>query len=145
MITNKRESYMIENLNLVQLTVSGVLFGLILTIQFVHYPAFKFVSEQNFYRFHKSHTANISLIVIPLMLVEIIIVGFIAIYDFSFLGVTNAFIVLLIWMSTFFISVPIHRKLEKERSLELINRLIKSNWIRTLLWGLKLAISFLLI
>ena len=42
------------------LTVSSILLGLILTIQFVHYKSFKFIDNEEFKNFHKFHTKNIS-------------------------------------------------------------------------------------
>ena len=38
------------------LTVSSILLGLILTIQFVHYKSFKFIDNEEFKNFHKFHT-----------------------------------------------------------------------------------------
>jgi len=47
-----------------------VLLGLILTVQFVHYPAFADVGDQAFSRFHMLHSQRITLLVGPLMVAE---------------------------------------------------------------------------
>ena len=46
----------------------------------------------------------------------------------------NLILVLLIWLSTFLIQVPLHNALSKEKNKEKLSKLIFSNWIRTILW-----------
>ncbi len=60
----------------------------------------------------------------------------------SFLLYVNMGALLLIWLSTFLLSVPCHEHLAKtdmnETSLiEKIQRLVKTNWPRTILWTLR--------
>jgi hypothetical protein len=46
-------------------------------------------------------------------------------------------LVALTWVSTFLVSVPLHRRLEGgDRSLELCRALERTNWPRTALWSL---------
>lgn len=45
--------------------------------------------------------------------------------------------VLLIWLSTFLIQVPLHNALGVEKDTEAIRRLVQTNWIRTILWTVK--------
>ncbi len=130
---------------LLQTVLTSILFGLILTIQVVHYPSFKFVSMENFFDFHQFHKTSISVIVIPAMLLEVIIAGFLSLYVKSPLDHLNFFIVVMIWLSTFFISVPLHNQLTLEKTDILINRLVITNWIRTLLWKAKFILSLLLL
>ena len=42
---------------------------------------------------------------------------------------------ILTWLTTAVIFVPLHRKLGKTHDPSAINRLIKLNWIRTILWS----------
>lgn len=44
---------------------------------------------------------------------------------------------LLIWASTFFLSVPLHTKLLTEFEPSVIQKLITTNWPRTILWSLR--------
>ncbi|MBU3984539.1 MAG: hypothetical protein KJ985_13980, partial [Proteobacteria bacterium] len=45
--------------------------------------------------------------------------------------------IVLIWLATFSLSVPCHRQLQNHgKVLSTINRLVVTNWIRTLLWSL---------
>jgi hypothetical protein len=48
-------------------------------------------------------------------------------------------------MSTFLVSVPLHNLLQKERNSKIIERLILTNWPRTILWTLRLGLLFCLL
>lgn len=124
-------------LELLHVLSTLALFGLIWTIQCVHYPTFKYVAPEKFSDFHAFHTQKITLIVAPLMIIEIItatLLCFEAPSNFIFINFTS---VMLIWILTAFVSVPLHGKLSKGFQLELINKLIITNWPRTVLWTLR--------
>lgn len=120
----------------VEIIISFGLMILIWIIQILHYPSFLFIDKASFTEFENFHTKRISLIVIPLMLAELVLL----IYDFRWIVF---FILAGIWLSTFLIQVPCHNKLKQGKNLEIIYRLIFTNWIRTLLWTVKfLVISY---
>jgi hypothetical protein len=113
---------------------------LIWLVQLLIYPAFFDIDKRKWVFFHKRHCLNISYVVIPLMLAE-------AIGAFGLLlnpPIDNVliqqfivFIIFLIWLSTFFIQVPLHRRLSQNCSFKDIANLLYTNWIRTFLWSLK--------
>lgn len=43
----------------------------------------------------------------------------------------------VVWLSTFLLQVPIHGKLSGVKDDVLIERLVKTNWIRTAAWSIK--------
>jgi hypothetical protein len=45
--------------------------------------------------------------------------------------------VMLIWLVTFFVSVPIHNELITGLRHELVSRLVATNWLRTITWTLR--------
>lgn len=120
---------------LTQIFCCFFLTGLIWVIQLVHYPSFEFV-DGAFVDFHRFHSQRISWIVIPLMLVELASAMALAAENPSHYGL-NALGVALIWLSTFFLSVPIHNQLVDGKNQELIAQLVLSNWPRTVLWTLR--------
>ena len=78
------------------------------------------------------------------MILEVFFVFEMLINNFEILGFICLILVLIIWISTFFIQVPYHNSISKEFNEKLISRLILSNWIRTSLWLVKLiALVFL--
>ena len=120
------------------LLTSWALFGLIWTIQLSHYPAFQFICEKDFSAFHQHHTSSITLVVMPLMLLELGMVGWQAYQSsWNWIWVITLLLVVAIWASTFFIQIPLHGKLEAGKDLEVIKELVKTNWIRTILWSIK--------
>jgi len=112
--------------------------GVIWIVQLVHYPAFKYVHDENFTAFQKFHMRRISYVVMPLMLVELISLCFI--WKSDLLNNINALFLFGTWLATFFLSMPCHSSLAKKRSTQTINKLVISNWPRTLLWSMRLLL-----
>jgi len=115
--------------------------GVIWFVQIVHYPLFHMVGHEPFVRYEKSHQKLTSLVVVPLMLGEIVgAVLLIFVGPETVAGYwlwLNLALVVLIWIITFTVQVPLHRRLSKGYHRETADRLVKSNSIRTLLWTLK--------
>ena len=127
--------------------VTSMLVGLIWTIQLVHYPSFRYIEESKFVSFHSFHSTSISYLVLPLMLIELAATLFLLIQsDYSIVYVVCMILVILIWASTFMLSVPCHNILLKGKNDEVINKLVITNWPRTILWSAKgVIVSTLLV
>lgn len=126
---------------ILQIVSCAFMSGLIWVIQVLHYPAFSYLREDQFLEFHSLHTKKITFIVLPVMLIELVSAVFLFLKNFSsFFIAMNLFFLLLIWLSTFFVSVPLHNALTKSMNLKVIERLILTNWIRTFLWTIRLGI-----
>lgn len=129
-------------LNKIQAFASFNMLGIILIIQFVHYPSFIFIDKSQFQSFEKNHSRKISFIVAPLMMAELLIALILSFDNPSLIQNSISIITILICLSTFLISVPIHKRLLAGYSKELIEILIKTNWIRTILWIIKSILVF---
>ena len=110
--------------------------GAIWIIQIVHYPSFNFVAENQFQPFHHFHSRQITWIVAPTMGIELVS-GLMLCYLLQGVWIFQFALILLIWLATFFISVPLHNKLGQKRDEQWIRKLIVTNWLRTLLWSLR--------
>jgi len=128
---------MISYLLFINFSVNLILIGLIYTIQFIHYPLFKQVKSENFRNYLSWHGKKITPLVAPLMVLELTTNCLLLFLDLNFVHTLSLILVFAIWLSTFLIQVPIHQNLQKGYNEVLINRLVKSNWIRTILWTLK--------
>mgnify|MGYP001318189620 CR=1 FL=1 len=118
-----------------------LLTGVIWTIQIVHYPSFNYIDKMSFTNFHHFHERRISIIVMPLMLIELTTSTALYINNMSsIVFALNLLIVVLIWCSTFFIQVPIHSILSKKKDKKLIEKLVNTNWIRTFLWSMRMLL-----
>lgn len=113
-----------------------VLTGLIWTVQLIHYPAFSFVAETEFKDFHFFHTRKMTFLVLPLMLLELLSsLGLLIYFPDSKILMVNLFGLAMIWLSTFALSVPLHSQLSRAKSKRIIQRLVWTNWPRTILWS----------
>ncbi len=130
---------------ILNLILSAALFGVIWMVQLVAYPSLHSVPEEDFVDHHKEYMGTISWIVMPLMLAEIILGGWLVARS----GVQGEWffpfmLILMIWLTTFFIQVPQHNKLTDGKDSVIIRKLVNGNWIRTFLWTFKLVyLSFI--
>lgn len=115
-----------------QLASTLPLVGLIWTIQVVHYPLFGAVSEPSFIGYHARHSTRISVVVIPLMLVELVTtLGSVIVGTGHWSGMLA---VAVVWATTFLISVPLHGRLGSGFDPRAHRALVVTNWIRTVAW-----------
>ncbi len=132
-----------KNIQLFEIIITSILIGLIWTIQVVHYPSFLYVGTNDYNAFHTFHMGAISLIAAPLMIFEVLF-AFLSLKLKIYKGPKTTFsvflILILIWLTTFFVTVPIHNQLLVTKNEQLIHKLVLMNWIRTFLWTLKLFI-----
>ncbi|MCJ8275239.1 MAG: hypothetical protein HRT44_00125 [Bdellovibrionales bacterium] len=113
--------------------------GVIWIVQLVHYPSFAYVASESFYNFNKFHQMSISLVVMPAMILELL-TGFalVALSPANAINVILLGLLLLIWLSTFFLSVPLHNSLMNQGfDTKVIEQLVFTNWPRTILWSLR--------
>ena len=129
------------NILLYNVIFNAILVGVIIMTQFITYPLFQII-ESDFTKYHQKYTKLMSYVVAPLMIIELILVLIITInyYD-NLLVILNASLIIIIWSSTFFLQVPKHNLISQKKIKSEIVFLIRSNYIRTLCWILKLIIS----
>jgi len=123
-------------MNLVLLThIFSTVFmcGLCWFVQIVHYPLFKDIPAANFPAYQKKNYAT-GYITVPLMFIELFSAFWLLYTMYSTSMLINCILLALIWASTFIFQVPIHLQLEKTPTHPLVNKLIRTNWIRTLSW-----------
>ena len=124
------------------LIFTSIMTGVIWVIQIVHYPSFHFIEKELYTAFQKFHMNKISIIVIPIMLAELI-TGMILFLDKSskspFL-IISFVILVLIWLITGVFFSKAHNELMTGYQELVVNQLVAMNWIRTLLWTLRLLL-----
>lgn len=131
-----------ENLIFFQCFVTFMMTGVIWQVQIVTYPLF--VDLRGFddggdavKALHRFYTPKITLVVLPLMFGELVLAS-IMLLKYPSLSSTLLFIpVLLCWLVTFFISVPLHSSMEESANKRTAILLVKSNWLRTIFWSIR--------
>jgi hypothetical protein len=123
----------------IQLAVTLFMTGLIWFVQVVHYPLFAAVGETGFETYAGRHQHLTGLVVIVPMLIELASAALLVWQPDSPLptswALTGLVLLLIVWASTFFLQVPEHAKLAGGFDPEAIQRLVKTNWIRTIAWS----------
>lgn len=116
---------------------------LIWMVQMVHYPLMDGVGEAFFLDYEARHTQTITWIVLPMMMLEIATGGLLLLFPTNIplpaLWIAFAML-LLIWLSTFALQVPLHNKLSQSFDATAHQQLVQTNWIRTFFWTLRSAI-----
>ena len=88
--------------------------GLIWLIQIVHYPLFAQIGDSSFCDYHQRHTHRMTIIVAPLMLLELA-TGLLLWFRMPLQPVWlfNTMAMAVIWGSTAFWQVPLHKQLPR--------------------------------
>ena len=126
---------------LVHAAATLAMFGVILMVQWVHYPLFRHVGTEQYTTYQAEHMRRITWIVAPLMGTELVTAVLLGAapppgVPAGAAGVGLA-LVLLIWGTTGLVQVPLHRRLTDGFDPAVHRRLVRTNWLRTVAWGLR--------
>ncbi len=120
----------------VHYAVTWALVGLIWTIQMVHYPLFAQVGPEHFVAYHRRHTREITLVVGPLMLAELVTAALLVLEGNRDPWLLASLPLLaLIWISMGFVQIPLHNTLTTGFDAHAHRRLVTTNWWRTAAWS----------
>ena len=132
------------NLAVFTLMINTGLCVLIWVVQLVVYPSFRHYSEAEIKHWHPIYTVQITYIVLPLMLSQLGTYIYTAMQNSSWPTFLILALVLSTWLVTFLISVPLHRAIDQQADSMLAReKLIQTNWIRTITWTSILILSVL--
>jgi hypothetical protein len=112
--------------------------GLIWTIQLVHYPLFSRVGDKEFADYENEHTSRMGRLLIVPAGVEVatgaaLVWGRPPEVGLPVVLIAGALLV-VIWIGTAVMQVPLHSRLERGYSAAAATRLVATNWLRTVLW-----------
>ena len=130
----------IEILSEVHFLSTSLMVGIIWVIQLLHYPAFNFIKESDYVEFQHFHMQRISFIVVPVMILELFTAFMLVYYIRSNLLILCMIILLFIWLITFVFFTKLHQSLLDGYDKTIVDKLVKINWSRTILWSLRLII-----
>jgi hypothetical protein len=129
---------------IVNLVATAFMTGLIWCVQVAHYPLMSGWPHHDFGRWEAMHRGRIGAVVVPAMLVE----GFAAAWLLArrpagipaWMPWAAAVVLAAIWASTFLVQVPLHERLSAGWDEGAHARLVATNWIRTVLWSMRLGL-----
>ena len=117
----------IDTLYFIQIVCNSYLVSLVLMTQFITYPTFLNIDKDKFSDYHRKYVNNISFIVAPVMLIELSTLSLIAYFSSEFLIIKSLFLLLVIWLTTFFIMIPSHNRISKSFNIKEIKSRL-SGW-----------------
>ena len=125
---------------IIHLIATSAMVGVIWIIQLVHYPSFHFIELNQYTTFQRFHMSRISYVVIPAMLTELftLILIIISMDQIDTLVLASAILLISIWLITAVFFSGVHQKLTLGYDQTVVDKLVKLNWGRTLLWTLRL-------
>ena len=125
---------------IIHLIATSVMVGVIWVIQLVHYPSFHFIELKQYTTFQRFHMSRISYVVIPAMLTELftLILIIISMDQIDTLVLASAILLIFIWLITAVFFSGVHQKLTLGYDQTVVDKLVRLNWGRTLLWTLRL-------
>jgi hypothetical protein len=116
--------------------------GLIWFVQIVHYPLFASAAPQAFPVYGIQHTKLTGRIVGPVMCVEALAaIALVWMYPRGIIVWLGLGLLVIIWLSTFLLQVPQHKRLSLGFDAGAHRALVRSNWIRTIAWSLRGLLS----
>lgn len=118
--------------------------GLCWFVQIVHYPLFLEIKTEEFPNYERKNAVT-GYVTVPTMIIELL-TGLYLLYALpSWLTISNVLFLGMIWLSTMIFQVPMHLQLMQIASPEKINKLISTNWIRTISWTIRSVIMAMLL
>jgi len=127
--------------------VTCFLCGLAWTVQGVHYPLFALVDPASFPDYERSHQIRMGRAVAPPMLLELALAMVLPWIPGVPVGLawSGLALVLAIWLRTWRVAVPCHRRLAHGFEPAVHRRLIRADRVRTFLWTGRAVLGLLLL
>ena len=123
--------------------------GLIWFVQVVHYPLMARVGAEGFAMFQAGHLRRTTLVVGPLMLVELVTATWLFLAlpmsEMGWVATAGLGLLSVVWLSTSLLQVPCHRRLESGLDLSVVRRLVATNWLRTVPWTARAMLALYLL
>ncbi len=117
---------------------TALMTGVIWFVQLVHYPSLIHSERSGFERFALAYQRGTSFLVVPVMLLESATAFWLVFFHpriepWGWL-LCNLLALFSIWICTWVLSMPLHKKLCSGYDSSVIKRLVLTNWPRTILW-----------
>jgi len=120
------------------------LFILIWLVQLIIYPSFTYFEKTKLQAWHPKYTSMISIIVMPLMLVQLAGTFYLTYIDFNSILLLQSILIILLWVSTFFEAVPLHQRIDSgQETKKVTEKLVRVNWKRTIMWSAIVILNFI--
>jgi hypothetical protein len=118
--------------------------GIMWFVQIAYYPNLACIGPAEFVRYQHEHIRRVTAVAWTMLIVELatalILPLLAAPVLFRTLAIANLLLLLVVWYSTWFVQVPLHKVLEQGYCDEVHRRLVQTNWVRTICYTVRGAI-----
>ena len=114
---------------------------LIWMVQIIVYPTFHKIVKEEFVTWHQTYCNSIGFFVLPVMVCQLLEASSACFFTAYNLAWVKLLAVLGAWAITFLISAHCHRNLQEGKETLVIDRLVRTNWWRTVLWTVAFVVS----
>lgn len=123
--------------------------GVIVFVQVVHYPLMAGVGAEGYRSYQEGHMRRTSWVVLPAMALELAAAVGLALDRSGStdqgMALVGLALLLVIWLSTAVLQAPLHGRLVSGFDALLHTRLVRTNWIRTVAWGVRVPVALALL
>lgn len=121
-----------------------VMFGIIWFVQLVHYPLYAEVGPEAF-RAYQARNLPLTTAVVALPMLLELATGVALVWRRRagvprWMPLAGLGLILLAWVSTVAVEMPVHRALAEGFDEALVLRLVSDNWVRTAIWSLRVGL-----
>lgn len=118
-------------------------------VQLAYYPNLAAVGREAFVGYQQQHIRRVTAVAWTMLTIELVtglmLVGTPPAPAPRWVLLVNAGLILAIWWSTWFVQVPLHRRLEQGWDEAAHRRLVQTNWFRTAVYTMRgLLVVYLL-
>ncbi len=97
---------------------------------------FQLIEAPHWPRFHRLHSRNITFIVFPLMVTELLTASLLVMNQMTFPNILATALAGCSWFLTIVVFMPLHRKISIRPLPRAFASLTRLNWLRVLVWTL---------
>lgn len=127
----------------VHAAVSFAMTGIMWLVQIAYYPNLALIGTDDFPKYEQTHVRRVTRPAWAMLWLELLsglALAFVAtrslLREASY---ANLALLLVIWCSTWFVQVPLHRRLSDGFDTQAHRRLVRTNWVRTLVYTVRAA------
>ena len=136
------------SVTIAHLMATTVMVGVIWFVQIVHYPLKAHVGSTAFEAYQEAHMNRTGWVVGPAMVTELLTALALTL-DLSARGhswwaAVGMLLLIAIWISTATLQVPDHWTLQKGFNARVHRHLVRTNWVRTILWSARAMIALVM-
>ena len=113
------------------------MFTVVVFVHFIQYPMLKNVPEDLRAEYNKKYCDRAGFVIAPAMVLEAFSALMLSLLEPNLIYHFGLILVILIWIDTFFISVPAHTRLCRAWDEKAHKKLMLSNLIRLIAWGIR--------